>query len=335
MKKIGVFFFRTLAGAAFLLAGIYLFFGSIWDYAAQHDRMDWTVQTAQVADISSRVVSRRAGSSRRSRTVYDITYQYEVDGEVYTGELNSTSQIRMVGDELKIKYDPEAPEKSTTILSPQLSTLLLPLGAGLVFATAGFFLSGLWAWIRKLRRRGQPEEEEVLPPEEYVSPEDQKVSAKGPAVAVIRVVVILIAVAMIVSGIFLFRGRPAATVDKFADAVQTQGYTAVDTTDKLRQEWKIGSLLEQAMSLEEQQIRIDFCVMDTPGSAKQLFYGMELLISEGEVYEDSGTNHEIYSIEGSQMYTVKLRVDTTVIYAACLPEYKSLVTDILEAIGYL
>ena len=74
-------------------------------------------------------------------------------------------------DTVTVKYDPDAPERSTDILSPSLKNLIIFLVFGTVLGFIGFFLSGLWALIRKIRHRGEPEEEEILPPEEYVQPE--------------------------------------------------------------------------------------------------------------------------------------------------------------------
>lgn len=79
-----------------------------------------------------------------------------------------------LGDKVKVKYDPDAPANSTDILSPSLHNLMIFLVAGTVFAAIGFFMSGVWALIRNIRRRGQPEEEEALPPEEYVDSAEAK-----------------------------------------------------------------------------------------------------------------------------------------------------------------
>ena len=210
-NRIFTFCFR-LMGIAALITGLYLVVGSIQDYMIQHDRMDWTVQTAQVSDISSRIVSRGSASHGKSRTVYDITYQYEVGGQTYMGEVLGSTSIRMVGDTLKIKYDPEAPGNSTTRLSPQLSDLLIPIVAGVVFGILGFFISGIYSWIRKLWRQDEPEEEDLLPPEEYINSVEEKKSPKGSGVVIIqRVIPLLIIVGMIFMTRGILSGRNAVT----------------------------------------------------------------------------------------------------------------------------
>lgn len=343
-NKIFTICFRIM-GIVALIACVYLLVGSIQNYIAQHAQKDWPVQTAQVSDISSRVVSSGTTRHNRSRTVYDITYQYVVDGQTYTGNLNSTDKIRMVGDELKIKYNPEAPAESTTTLSPRLSDLLIPMGVGIVFGVIGFFLSGLWAWIRKLRRRSRPEgeelpseEEEVLPPEEYVSPNGtmEPQIPKGPGMLVLqRVIPLVLVVGMIVIAFFVFSGKDAVTPEHFADVSESKGYTTVDSTEKLQQEWKIGSMLEQSVSLDTGDMHIDFCVMETLDSARNLYHGMNLPVSEGTEVEKNGQNYEHYSIEDDVLYTAKFRVGNTVVYAACTPSHRAEVTELLQAIGYL
>lgn len=325
-----------LLGFAALFSGIYMMIGGVQNYIAQHDQMDWIVETAEVSDISSRVESTNSGARRSSRTVYDIIYQYEVNGQTYTNELRGASNIRMIGDTMKIKYDPEAPENSTTTLSPQLSDLLIPFGVGIVFSVLGFFISGIYAWVRWLQRKGKPEEEEILPPEEYVDATTIQKAPKGiPIIIMQRVIPLLIFIGIFFLSRNLFPGTRAIGTDQFIDTVEANGYTTTDTTNKLQQEWKVGSMLQNAVSLETGSIRIDFCVMDSVDSCRNLYHGMTLPVSDGEKLEYNGISHNFQSMENNEMYTVKIRVGNTVIYAASLTENKMEVVKILKSIGYL
>lgn len=285
--------------------------------------------------ISSRVESSGTGRRKRNTTVYDIVYQYEVNGEFYSDELNGRTKIRLVGDEIKVKYNPEKPEISTTIMSPSLSDMIVFLVFGAVFCTLGFFLSGIYALIRRIRRRGAPEEEEVLPPEEYVDPKTiKKVPNTFGTVFVRRILPMVI----ILGGIFLstrlFSGTQAIDAEQFKSTVEAEGYTTTDTTDKLRQEWRVGSMMEEAVSFDDGNIRMDFCVMDTVDSAGNLYYGMTLPLSEGEEIEQSGMVHEIHSIESDTLYIAKVRIRNTVLYVSALAEYKAEVQELLETLGY-
>ena len=60
-----------------------------------------------------------------------------------------------LGDKIKIKYNPSAPENSTDILAPNIKNLVLFLAFGTIFITIGFFLSGTWALTCKIRHKGE------------------------------------------------------------------------------------------------------------------------------------------------------------------------------------
>lgn len=333
-------FISKFLGIACLLSAVILIVGSIQNYTAQWEQNDWTSITAEVTDISSRVERSGGGRRSRSRTVYDITYSYEVEGQTYIGQLNGSSTLRLVGDELNIKYDPEAPESSTTIMSPQISSLILSTLLGIVFAVVGFCMSGLLAWILKLRKRGEPEEveqeEEILPPEEYIAPVSRKAMPNGPVAVILqRVIPLLMMVVMIFIGFSIFSGNKSITAEQFSNEVESRGYTVVDNTELYREQWKVGSLLEQAVSLDTADVRIDFCVMDSMDSTRRLYQGMGLPITEGIEYEKNGVNHSTYTVENDEMYYAKFQFGTTVVYAGCTIENKELVVEILKSIGYL
>lgn len=336
MKKIKFFHspFQILGFMA-LYASIRILTGGVQDYIEQHQQKDWIVTTAEVIDISSRVESHGSGRRSDSDTVYDITYQYDVDGEVYSDELNGRTKICRVGDEIKIKYDPDAPENSTTTLSPQLRELVFLLIFGTIFGVLGFFVSGIYAWIRRLRRKGEPEEEEVLPPEEYVDPATIKKEPKGrTAVVLQRVLPLLIFLGMIFLSIKCLPGTKAVDAQQFISAVEAEGYTTTDTTEERRQVWRVGSMLEKAISLETDSISMDFCVMDTTDSAGNLYYGMTIPLSQGEEVERNGINYNFYSMENNTLYIAKIRVGSTVIYVSALVEEKAEVVELLGSIGY-
>lgn len=156
-----------IVGIILLVLGIRMVGEGIYNYIDEHHQTDWIVTTASVVDVSSKY-----STSRHDRDInYDITYAYEVDGRTYSGVLYNRTRETALRDTVTVKYDPDAPERSTDILSPSLKNLIIFLVFGTVLGFIGFLLSGLWALIRKIRHRGEPEEEEILPPEEYVQPE--------------------------------------------------------------------------------------------------------------------------------------------------------------------
>ncbi len=69
-----------------------------------------------VSDIETKVEGSRGPNYGADSTYYDIYYEYAVDDQIYTGVIKSQNQSRDIGESLKIKYDPTAPEKSSDVL---------------------------------------------------------------------------------------------------------------------------------------------------------------------------------------------------------------------------
>lgn len=145
-----------IVGIFMLIQGIRMVGEGVYNYIDEHNQQDWISTTAYVVDISSEYSS--SSTKHSSRVRYDITYQYEVEGESYSDVLHNRDKALGIGEGIKIKYDPNAPEDSTDILKPSLNNLMVFLVFGVLMSTVGFFLSGAWALIRKIRRRGEPEE---------------------------------------------------------------------------------------------------------------------------------------------------------------------------------
>lgn len=324
-----------IMGIVCMIAGIRMIITGPVTYIERHEQVDWPEIRAEIVDISSRVESTGTRKHHSSTTYYDFTIQYEVAGQVYTNESRSHSKIRQVGDTITIKYNPAAPENFTTALAPSISEMVILMVFGAVFATVGFFVSGAFALIRKWRRRGLPEEKEELPPEEYVEPgtvaRTPKLSARH---LLLRLIVPIIFVAAIMLSIRFFPGTKAVDPEQFRNAAEAKGFTTVDTTEKLRQDWRVGSMLKEAVSVDDGTVRIDFCVMDTVPSAQQIYGGMSLPITDGQITDDGGTVHELYSVETESVYVAKIRITKTIIYVWTPLAKKADVIDLLESIGY-
>lgn len=314
-----------------LILGIRMIGEGIYNYIDEHHQADWISTTAYVIDISSEY-----SGTRGNRSVnYDITYQYDVNGEKYSDTLYNRSSPKGIGDTVKIKYDPNSPEKSTDILKPSVYNLAIFLIFGVILTTVGFFLSGTWALIHKIRRRGEPEEEEYLPPEEYAETEESNSKSQR---LVITVASRIIIIAVILCGIFLsvklFPGIQPIETDKFIEIAEKSGYTVNDTTANLSQDWKVGSMLKEAYSFNDGNVRMDFAVMDTANSADVLFNGMTLPVTDGDIKDFNGTVHEFYSVENETLYAAKIRIGDTVLYVSAKAECKQKAEELLEKLGY-
>lgn len=174
-----------------------------------------------------------------------------------------------------------------------------------------------------------------MPPEEYVESESINIEPKNKISLVIRktvVIAIVLGVAFLLPR--LFPGTRTVDIEQFQKVVQEKGYTIADTTDELRESWKVGSMMKDAVSFNDGNIRIDFCIMDTADSANALYEGMTLPVSNGEKQEHNGMVHELYSVENDTLYVAKIRMKDTVMYVSAKVEYKSEVMELLKELGY-
>lgn len=323
-----------IMGIVFMVTGIRMIIGGPVEYIEQREQVDWPEIRAEIVDISSRVESTGTRHSV-STTYYDLTIQYEVNGITYTCESRNHRKIHQVGDSITIKYDPDTPENFTATLAPSVSNMVMLMVFGAVFAVLGFFVSGAFALIRRWLRRGKPEEKEELPPEEYVDPKEVKRDIKSAIpLALKRLIFIAVSLSVVVLSIKLFPGKKPVDPEQFRNAAEAIGFETVETTEKLRQDWRVGSMLEKAISVDNGRLRIDFCVMDTVPSAQQLYHGMSLPVTGGEIVDDSGIQHELYSVETDSAYVAKIRFADTVIYLWTPLEHKGEVVGFLDSIGY-
>lgn len=332
MKKRTAFtaLFRIM-GIIVLILGIRMIGEGIYNYIDEHHQADWISTTAYVIDISSEY----SGSTHDQSVHYNITYQYEVNGAKYADTLYNRGKPMGIGDTVKIKYDPNVPEKSTDILKPSVYNLVIFLIFGVILTTVGFFLSGAWALIHKIRRRGEPEEEEYLPPEEYAEPEESNSKPQRPVITIAsRVIFIAVVLCGIFLSIKLFPGIHSIGTDKFIEIAEKSGYTVNDTTANLSQDWKVGSMLKEAYSFNDGNVRMDFAVMDTANSAAVLFNGMTLPVTDGDVKDSDGTVHEFYSVESETLYAAKIRISDTVLYVLAKAECKPKAEKLLKELGY-
>ena len=85
------------AAVIFLCVTVYSLVSNVTVYVRQRN---WPVTTATVIDVAE------------NGKEYNITYQYEARGNVYTGKLHRVRLRYGFGETLAVRYDPDAPEKS-------------------------------------------------------------------------------------------------------------------------------------------------------------------------------------------------------------------------------
>ena len=324
-------YFRFI-GYVMMIVGIYLIVNGIKDYAEQSRQNDWLTTQATVTDVSSHVV-RFHGSSNRSRTYYTLVYEYTVNGETYTGKSGQLSSPRLVGDVITVKYDPEAPEESTTTLSPHTCDLVVLLILGTAIAAVGVFLSGVIGLVRELLQKGRTGK-----PNESVSKTDtgfdSSAIAKIPAKQwVPRLAAWLLAFVAVVLFVKFFLTSNIASPDEFRNAAVSAGYAAADSTEDLRKNWGVGSLLSRSVSVHEDSLRLDYCRLDSADACYR-FYAAATLPITGEVTESNTFTGQVYAVDSPTNFAAKIRSGQIMLYVYTTQEGKADVLAFLEAAGW-
>ena len=327
-----LFAYFRLMGLIMLIVGIGLIADGIGNYAEQSRQKDWITTSATVTDVSSEEGS--SSSLHNSHiTYYIMTYEYVVDGKTYTGRTGRMSSPRLVGDTITVKYDPEMPEENTAILSPNTRDLLVLLILGTAIAVVGFFLSGVLELLRSLLRRTHTEELKKSVPETDTG-FDSTAIAKIPAKQwVPRLAAWLLAFVALVLFVKFFLTSGTSDLDKFRNAAAAAGYTAVDSTEDIRQSWGIGSMLIRSVSVHEDSLRLDYCRLDSADACYR-FYAAATLPITGEVTESNTFTGQVYAVDSPTNFAAKIRSGQIMLYVYTTQEDKADVLAFLESVGW-
>lgn len=324
-------YFRFM-GYVMMVVGIYLIVNGIKDYAEQSRQNDWLTTQATVTDVSSEEDTSSTLHSSHS-TYYIMAYEYAVDGETYTGRTGRMSSPHLIGTAITVKYNPEMPEENTAILSPNTHDLVVLLILGTAIAVVGFFLSGGVELFRNLLRKKHTEEPKESVPKTDIG-FDSTAIAKIPAKQwVPRLAAWLLAFVALVLFVKFFLTSGAADLDKFRKAAAAAGYTAVDSTEDIRQSWGIGSMLIRSVSVYESSLRLDLCEMDSADSCRRIYGGMTLPIT-GEVTESNTLSRQIYAVDTPTNFSAKICIGQMLLYVFTTQEDKADVLAFLESVGW-
>ena len=327
-----LFAYFRLMGLIMLIVGIGLIADGIGNYAEQSRQKDWITTSATVTDVSSKEGS--SSSLHNSHiTYYIMTYEYVVDGKTYTGRTGRMSSPRLVGDTITVKYDPEMPEENTAILSPNTRDLLVLLILGTAIAVVGFFLSGVLELLRSLLRRTHTEELKKSVPKTDTG-FDSTAIAKIPAKQwVPRLAAWLLAFVALVLFVKFFLTAGAADLDEFRKAAAATGYTAVESTEDVRQRWGIGSMLIRSVSVHEDSLRLDYCRLDSADGCRRIYAAATLPIT-GEVTESNTFTGQVYAVDSPTNFAAKIRSGQIMLYVYTTQEGKADVLAFLESVGW-
>lgn len=325
-------YFRFM-GYVMMIVGIGLIADGIGNYAEQSRQKDWITISATVTDVSSEEDTSSTLHGSNSSTYYIMAYEYAVDGETYTGRTGRMSSPHLIGTAITVKYNPEVPEENTAILSPNTHNLLVLLILGTAIAVVGFFLSGVLELLRSLLRRTHTEELKKSVPETDTG-FDSTAIAKIPAKQwVPRLAAWLLAFVALVLFVKFFLTSGTSDLDKFRKAAAAAGYTAVDSTEDIRQSWGIGSMLIRSVSVHEDSLRLDYCRLDSADACYR-FYAAATLPITGEVTESNTFTGQVYAVDSPTNFAAKIRSGQIMLYVYTTQEGKADVLAFLEAAGW-
>lgn len=131
-----------------------VFWNAIVNYQIQRETTNWIVTNATVSDIETKVEGSRGPNYGAKSTYYEIYYEYTVDDQIYTGAIKNQNRSKDIGESLKIKYNPEAPEKSSHVLEPSKEFLV----TGPVFSVLFISSTALGIYWGKKYSSKKPEE---------------------------------------------------------------------------------------------------------------------------------------------------------------------------------
>lgn len=108
----------------FVIGALWGFWSGTEAYQEELTQVDWP--TTQATVIQVEVFRERSGPVKHPiyHNYYNITYEYVVNGTVYTELMEHQSAQASVGDTFQVKYNPQAPEQSTDILEPTKEYIL-------------------------------------------------------------------------------------------------------------------------------------------------------------------------------------------------------------------
>lgn len=106
----------------------------IYTYVRQFDQRDWETASATVIGVQERTHNIKGPDAT---AYYDIEYQYEVNGNVYTGLIDGINTAKDLNETFDIRYDPNAPQNSTHYLKPNNGFIVSGILGFLVFGGIG------------------------------------------------------------------------------------------------------------------------------------------------------------------------------------------------------
>ncbi len=304
-----------------IIVGILLSGYATTEYINDCQKVKWQPTEAIVTDMDSYVTSVYGSRhTRRNRTIYIITYNYEVNGIEYTNEIRSEVPSQ-VDRNINIKYNPDEPSKSTTITAPDTSLFIIVFfGIVLIFGGVIFTVI-IW------KNRFVFTDIEYDKSEPYYQGPNQKSVSKS------YLKTILFFACFLILTFVLMYFQPFAqkniNSNDFVQIMQSEGYTAENSLDKTQKEFGMGSIITESYSVNTYNIRIDYCVLNSNKNAKLLYDSASLSADTYTI-----TDKQFLGSQDNEFFYCKAYINNTFVYGACKIEQKDKLLQILKDMGY-
>ena len=314
MKK-GKYISKMIFPIICIIVGIILLGYITIDYTKECEQAKWPSIDATVIDMDSYETGH--GRADFAHTVYKTTYSYEVGNKKYTGEIRSYSP-HQVGKNISVKYNPDNPSESTGITTPDTSRFVIAIIFGFVLVFVGILFTVI-VWKNRFILSADDDTKH------YPSPK-QKRNPKA-------YLPLLLPIAVFLVGAVLMYFQPFAqkSIDSnsFVQIMQEDGYTAENSLQRLQNEFGMGSIIIEAYSVNTDNIRIDYCKLNSDENAKLLYDSATLSAKTYDV-----TEKQFLAGFDDDCYYVKAYNSNTFIYAACKIKSKDELLKLLSDMGY-
>lgn len=305
-----------------IIVGILLSGYATTEYINDCQKVKWQPTEAIVTDMDSYVTSVYGSRhTRRNRTIYIITYNYEVNGIEYTNETRSEVPSQ-VGRNINIKYNPKEPSKSTTIIAPDTSLFIIILVFSIILIIGGsIFTVVIW------KNRSVFTDIEYEKNEPYYQEPNRKSVSKS------CLKTILFFACFLILTFVLMYFQPFAqkniNSNDFVQIMQSEGYTAENSLEKTQKEFGMGSIITESYSVNTYNIRIDYCVLNSNKNAKLLYDSASLPADTYTI-----TDKQFLCSQDDEFFYCKAYINNTFVYGACKIEQKDKLLQILKDMGY-
>ena len=302
-----------------IIVGILLSGYATTEYINDCQKVKWQPSEAIVTDMDSYETS--GGRYNLTRTIYIITYNYEVNGIEYTNEIRSEAPSQ-VGRNINIKYNPKEPSKSRTIIAQDISSFIIILVFSIILIIGGsIFTVVIW------KNRFVFTDIEYEKNKPYYQEPNRKSISKS------HLKTILFFACFLILTFVLMYFQPFAqkniNSNDFVQIMQSEGYTAENSLEKTQKEFGMGSIITESYSVNTYNIRIDYCVLNSNKNAKLLYDSASLPADTYTI-----TDKQFLGSQDDEFFYCKAYINNTFVYGACKIEQKDKLLQILKDIGY-